>query len=338
MDQLRWILAGLGVAIIILIYLWGMRTRIREELRRRRRAQQADNEPFLELPEDEESPPTDAGGYGFGKFSSITPDHPLANQLLVDVEITPVQRPSSQMEHAEAAADQPEENAGVEKAEQNEALAESEFLTTEPKPAEADNASVSTPEPILDSTQWEEFAPEPSLDAPEAVEIGGDPPLDNPVNASRQEPGLNEPLEMTVLLTVLASRKEAFSGTEIFATAQDMGLKFHKSGVLDCLSEQVSGSKPVFSIAQLREPGVFDLHSIETLKTPGLLLFMNLPGPLEPSEALNFMLSHSQQLAEELGGVVCDEQHNRLTTQHMGHLQSKIGEFERQLRLHQPRY
>ncbi|MEE4376216.1 MAG: cell division protein ZipA C-terminal FtsZ-binding domain-containing protein [Candidatus Competibacteraceae bacterium] len=337
MDQLRWILAGLGVAIIILIYLWGMRARIREELRRRRRAQQANNEPFLELPEDDESPPADAGGYGFDKFSSITPDHPLANQLLVDVEITPVQRPASQMANTETVADQPEENTGIGRTEQNEALAASEFPTTEPKSAEVENVSESTPESILDR-QWQELAPEPSLAGPDAAEIGEDPPPNNSFNASRQEPGLDEPLEMTVVLTVLANRKETFSGTEIFTTAQDMGLKFHKSGVLDCLSEQVSGNKPVFSIAQLREPGVFDLDSIETLNTPGLLLFMNLPGPLEPSEALNFMLSHSQQLAQELGGVVCDEQHNRLTTQHMGHLQSKIGEFERQLRLHQPRY
>ncbi|NJN47127.1 MAG: hypothetical protein HC808_12310 [Candidatus Competibacteraceae bacterium] len=337
MDQLRWILAGLGVVIIILIYLWGMRTRIREELRRRRRAQQAHNEPFLELSEETE-PPADAGGYGFGKFSSITPDHPLADKVLVDVEITPVRRPSSQTIQDAITGDQSADRGLIEGAEESSVLATREFTAPEPEPSELNNADSSTAKSILEDVPPDDFEAEPPLVAPDAADTGETQVLDNPFNAPRQEPDLQEPLQMTLLLTVLAGREGAFSGSEILATAQDMGLRFHKSGVLDCLSEQAPGNKPVFSIAHLREPGVFDLNTIETLNTPGLLVFMHLPGPLEPSEALNFLLSHSQQLADELGGSVCDEHHNRLTTQHMGHLQSKIGEFERQLRLHKPRY
>ncbi|MEZ5581885.1 MAG: hypothetical protein R3F37_03060 [Candidatus Competibacteraceae bacterium] len=49
---------------------------------------------FLSCHEEEQAP-TDAGGYGFDKFGSITPDHPLANRVLVDVEISP---PSSALQ------------------------------------------------------------------------------------------------------------------------------------------------------------------------------------------------------------------------------------------------
>ncbi|MCP5421161.1 MAG: cell division protein ZipA C-terminal FtsZ-binding domain-containing protein [Gammaproteobacteria bacterium] len=329
MDKTRWILAILGAIVIALIYLWGMRARIREELRRRRRARQAENEPFLEIdtpPEEENPEPADAGYYGFDKFGKISPDHPLAKQILVDVEITPVKRAHGEteedFEHARMPAaesfppDISEENpeAVAPPAVRNDTQSDSRAVTTE--------------------TLWQENTDleteQPTSDPPSAPSISRPLP---------KEPGVQNDCKMTVLLTIIAHPRQFFEGSKILVAARSLGMQPHESGVIDCFADDERDSdKPVFSIAHLREPGTFDEATIETLVTPGLLLLMHLPGPLEPSAALDFMLDHTQQLNEALGGTICDESRNRMTNQRLGYLRREIIEFDRQLRLQKPRY
>jgi cell division protein ZipA len=309
-----------GAVIIALIYLWGMRARIQEELRRRRRSRQAEHEPFLDIgaPPGDSPPPTEASGYGFDKFGSISIDHPLAKQILVDVEITPVQRPRT--EAVESAGETPEQAGGSPPDSASEEGIE--------PPAAAQHEAQPEPQPVTPATAWEEGI-EPTGEQPRGAAVPRQPP---------KEPDLQNECKMTVLLTVMANPRKLFEGPTIMEVTRTMGMTLHKSGVFDCCAEAPAGGKPVFSVAHLREPGTFDAATLETLATPGLLLLMNLPGPLEPLAALNFMLDRTQQLAERLGGHIGDENRNRMTNQRLGHLRREIIEFDRQLRLQKPRY
>ncbi|MDR9435451.1 MAG: cell division protein ZipA C-terminal FtsZ-binding domain-containing protein, partial [Thiohalophilus sp.] len=84
---------------------------------------------------------------------------------------------------------------------------------------------------------------------------------------------------------------------------------------------------PVFSLANTVEPGTFDLNAIEQLQTPGLSLFMQLPAPIDSREAFELMLKTGRNLAEQLGGDLCDERRNVLTLQTIGHLKEQIEAF-----------
>jgi cell division protein ZipA len=83
----------------------------------------------------------------------------------------------------------------------------------------------------------------------------------------------------------------------------------------------------VFSIAHLREPGVFKLDTIRTLVTPGLLAYMQLPGPLEEVASVDLMIRLLGQLAGRLGGTLCDEQGIPVTPQSLLRLRSRAAEF-----------
>ena len=166
-----------------------------------------------------------------------------------------------------------------------------------------------------------------------------DKPDTQATTVARKEPKIEElePIpEMNVLLTVMAPKGQSFTGLKILEAAEAFDLKLATNGVLNCLadSEQARG-KVVFSIAHLREPGVFSLDTIDALSTPGLLLYMQLPGPLEELAAVDLMMTMARHLAQFLDGNVCDERRNKLTTQATVHLRSEVAEFQRRQRLQQ---
>lgn len=264
-TQLQWLLAGIGVVVVALIYLWGIRAQIKEELRRRRR--RLEREPELgEAP----GPSSDraANGHYFGDLGHITPDHHLADKVLVDVEIHPIHR-----------------------------------------------------EPANPSA------------GPE-TEISSSPPTPPP--EPRQQPALSHPPSMTVALTVLAPHHQFFSGPRIQAAAEELQLRLNAEGLFERFPDEETADEvptPVFSVAHLRKPGSFEPQTLTDLTTPGLLLFMRLPGPLEGIKALELLVITADRLAKKLGGVICDERRNRMTNQALMHLRGEVLDLERRRRL-----
>jgi cell division protein ZipA len=98
---------------------------------------------------------------------------------------------------------------------------------------------------------------------------------------------------------------------------------FHQAGEKDA----------VFSVANVVEPGVFDLATMAELETPGITLFCQLPGPLEGADAFDIMLDKARSLATSLDGHVCDDRRNALTTQAVSHYHDRIETFSRELAL-----
>ena len=112
--------------------------------------------------------------------------------------------------------------------------------------------------------------------------------------------------------------------------AQELKLKLHKSGVFDYFPTGEIKDKPVFGIAHLWEPGIFELDTVGTLSTPGLLMFMTLPGSMAPVLAVDKMILIARQLAQKLGGTVCNQQRERMTTQAFMKMRTAAAGFEQQ--------
>ncbi len=138
---------------------------------------------------------------------------------------------------------------------------------------------------------------------------------------------------LNVVVTVMASDDAPFHGLEIAAAAADLGLRKGREGTFDCYPDDVIRGLPVFSIANVLEPGVFDWNKLEIVRSPGLVCFMRLPGSVDSQSALDLMLSVLSRLAERLQGVLCDDRRMRLSSQGIEHLRSEVAEFERRRRL-----
>jgi cell division protein ZipA len=133
------------------------------------------------------------------------------------------------------------------------------------------------------------------------------------------------------LLHVIAQDPAGFRGDDILQILLACDLRF---GDMDFFHrhEQAAGRGPIqFSVANMMQPGVFDIDRMSELATPGLLFFVTLPGPEDMMKAFDYMLETAQAVARNLGGDVLDESRSALTRQTLEHSRQKIRDLERRL-------
>jgi len=300
-TQLQWLLAGIGVIVVILIYIWGMRIHIREGLRKRRRQPSLQKEPVFSDSLASEPSEEISNGHDFGGML-ITPEHPLAKKALIDVEIHPIHRHGNQSPgDTEPAAK----------------------IATDPD-SEAD--------PNLQAEPAAEIAINPNSESdpnPQAESVAAKPQRD-----SHRDPAISAPPKMTVALTVMAmpAAQSSFKGPDVQTAALDLNFQLGAMGFFERCTGNGEG-EPIFSMAHLRKPGTFEPSILDDLTMPGLLLFMQLPGPMEEIKALDLLVVTADQLAQRLGGLICDERRNRLTNQGLLHLRNEVIDFRRKQRL-----
>ena len=139
----------------------------------------------------------------------------------------------------------------------------------------------------------------------------------------------DEGYERIVTLFVAAREGEMLYGSDIVVAAEKAGLVFGHMNIFHRMVDGHPEQGPIFSVANMVKPGNFDMGRIAQLQTPGLSLFMTLPGPLPALDAWETMLPTSQRLAELLDAVVLDEQRNTLGRQRIAHLRDQLRAYDR---------
>ena len=288
-TQLQWLLAGIGIVVVALIYLWGIRARLKEEIRKRRRRSSA-SEPMLgdtspDLAEEA------LEGHEIGGVGRVTPDHHLADKILVDVEIRPIPR------DADAEQTPPLVKPPLTLAKRMNGLKDFKKKLPGRKPGAA------PPAPLR-----------PAVEPPPLAEASAPP-------------------KTTIALTILAPRHQLFKGVDIQAAAEEGGFLLSEAGLFERHPEGATSMyTPVFSLAHLRKPGSFQPETLDELATPGLLVFMTLPGPLDGMKALDLLVLAVDHVARKLGGVICDEHRHKLTNQGLLNLRDRVAKLERAAR------
>jgi len=106
-----------------------------------------------------------------------------------------------------------------------------------------------------------------------------------------------------IALYVRAPNGREFAGPAIVKAMSAVGLRhgemeiFHHFGAGELRTET-----PLFSVANIVEPGHIRLQDIDRFTTPGLAMILQLPGPLEGAVAFELFLNTAQRLAEALTG------------------------------------
>ena len=118
------------------------------------------------------------------------------------------------------------------------------------------------------------------------------------------------PQEALLVLTVIAQEGASFTGPTLSDLFEDLGLDYGDMQIFHRI-DPVSG-KSVFGVANIVEPGYFALQQLPDLRTPGLALFMHLPGPLAGGDAFDDLLVTARRLAGALEGLIGDQQRHLL--------------------------
>ena len=135
---------------------------------------------------------------------------------------------------------------------------------------------------------------------------------------------------LVVILTVLAPKGEKLEGAALRSALEAQGLRLGPDRVFHRYPDAApAGAGPLFSAVNIVEPGVFDLETMDSMHTPGVGLFMRLPGPKDPGDAFSKMVESARQLAATLEAQLCDETRSKLTAQALNHLREQIADFGR---------
>lgn len=150
-------------------------------------------------------------------------------------------------------------------------------------------------------------------------------PPESSVGARREER-----IDRIVTLFICANDGETLRGSDIVVAAEKTGLVFGHLGIFHSLIPGKPELGPIFSMASMVKPGHFDMRRIQELRTPGLTLFMALPGPMRALDAWDSMFPIANRLGELLGAQVLDEHRNALGRQRIQHLRDELRAYDRE--------
>lgn len=132
-----------------------------------------------------------------------------------------------------------------------------------------------------------------------------------------------------LILYVLVPEETEIHGAMLLPSLLTLGFKYGEMNIFHRHQDHTGSGEVLFSLANMFNPGTFDLENMDQLSTRGLSLFMTLPGPGEALQNFNLMHSAAKKLAEEFGGQVLDHARNVLTVQTTRHYVEQIRDFQR---------
>jgi cell division protein ZipA len=138
--------------------------------------------------------------------------------------------------------------------------------------------------------------------------------------------------EVIILSVVMPANQQIF-GAALLPSLLTLGLKYGDMNIFHRHEDNAGNGKVTFSLANIMNPGSFDLDNIESFATRGVSLFMTLPNAGESLSVFAQMLNAAKQLAQEFNAQVIDDKRNVMTKQTEQHYIGKIREYDRKSRI-----
>jgi len=126
-----------------------------------------------------------------------------------------------------------------------------------------------------------------------------------------------------LVVHLMADKGQTCSGQLLLDTAIDLGLRYGEMKIFHRHTDR-DGSGPVlFSMANLLNPGTFDLSTIGDLEAVGVTLFMTPSELAKPVEVFDLMIETAEQMAAELQLNIMDESRSSMTKQTIDHYRQR---------------
>ncbi|MBK1673435.1 cell division protein ZipA [Ectothiorhodospira shaposhnikovii] len=166
-----------------------------------------------------------------------------------------------------------------------------------------------------------------SVEPAESIEAMEPPAPASPEPVER--PGTPDvPQEKLVVLHVVAGEDDRFLGVDLATALTAEGMEFGDMNIYHYLVTAGRRQLPVFSLANMLNPGTFDPQFMDEFTTPGVTLFLQLPGPCDGVESFDAMYHCAEGLAERLKGQVLDASRSALTRQGSEHIREDIRRWQ----------
>ena len=132
-----------------------------------------------------------------------------------------------------------------------------------------------------------------------------------------------------IVINAMSPSDKHFKGNDLLQILMACDVRYGKMNIFHRYENADGSGEIQFSVANLVEPGNFDLDEIESFSTPGVVFFMHLPGPADSMKAYEAMVETARCLVKNLEGELRDQSHSVATKQTLEHYKQRIRDFER---------
>lgn len=131
-----------------------------------------------------------------------------------------------------------------------------------------------------------------------------------------------------LVINITAKQGRVFAGDDLLHCLITSGLKFGDTNIFHKRLSKENKSPVIFSVANMLNPGTFDLNNVDKFTTLGIIFFLALPTSINNLDAFEQMLDVAQAIRDTLDGELKDDHRNGITAQTIEHYRQRIRDFE----------
>lgn len=161
------------------------------------------------------------------------------------------------------------------------------------------------------------------------LDIDDEPHVNINIDSLEDEtPIVAEPEKQEVLMLFIDKAEGTpIDGAKLLPTLLTLGFKYGEMDLFHRHQDSSGKGEILFSLANMFNPGTFDIDHMEQLATRGLTIFMTLPNASEPLQTFNMMHNAAKKIADEFGAKVLDDKRNPLDVAIVRSYVEKIRKF-----------
>lgn len=110
-----------------------------------------------------------------------------------------------------------------------------------------------------------------------------------------------------ITLYLVAPENQVFNGEMVVQKLEEVGFQYGEHKIFHRHIDNPN-SPVIFSVANMMQPGIFDLSNLHRFTTVGLVFFMHIPSSGNDIANLRLMIRSVETLAQSLGGFVLNDQ------------------------------
>ncbi|MFC1664742.1 cell division protein ZipA [Pseudomonadota bacterium] len=130
--------------------------------------------------------------------------------------------------------------------------------------------------------------------------------------------------DVLAILNIVSKGETEFNGMEIDQALNQVGMRLGSMNIYHKRSQNKSGVRNLYSLANLYKPGVFDGSNLGKFRTKGLTLFMNIPCTPSPVQVFEEMVVTAKLVCESINGKLVDQNQNPLNNKGLESIKRQV--------------